>query len=89
MESTNQFIMVKMLLLFSKLTFFHLLGVMKVVGDGKVHANILKKNSTGSLETQVAGFTKLSSETENELYGAYLAVSESITSYVRYAMKNL
>ena len=87
MESTNQFIMVILLLLISKITFFHFLGVMKVVGDGKVHANILKKNSTGSLETQVAGFTKLSSETENELYGAYLAVSESITSYVRYAIQ--
>ena len=57
---------------------------MKVVGDGKVHANILKKNSDGKLETQVAGFTKLSSSQDNDLYGAYLAVSESITSYVRY-----
>ena len=66
---------------------FYLSGVMKVVGEGKVHANILKKNSTGNLETQVAGFTKLSSETKNELHGAYLAVSESITSYVRYNME--
>ena len=57
---------------------------MKVVGESKVHANILKKNLAGNLETQVAGFTKLSSDTKNELYGAYLAVSESITSYVRY-----
>ena len=65
----------------------YLSGVMKVVGEGKVHANILKKNSTGNLETQVAGFTKLSSETKNELHGAYLAVSESITSYVRYNME--
>ena len=56
---------------------------MKVVGESKVHANILKKNLAGNLETQVAGFTKLSSDTKNELYGAYLAVSESITSYVR------
>ena len=61
---------------------------MKVSGEGKVHANILKKNSTGNLETQVAGFTKLSSETKNELHGAYLAVSESITSYVRYIIEN-
>ena len=69
--------------------FFNFSGVMKVVGEGKVHANILKKNSTGNLETQVAGFTKLSSETENELHGAYLAVSESITSYVRYTKQIL
>ena len=61
---------------------------MKVVGDGKVHANILKKNSDGKLETQVAGFTKLSSSQDNDLYGAYLAVSESITSYVRYCHTN-
>ena len=83
MEFTNLFIMVERLFIFSFTNILHNIGVMKVVGEGKVHANILKKNITGNLETQVAGFTKLSSETENELYGAYLAVSESITSYVR------
>ena len=56
---------------------------MKVVGQGKVHANILKKDLSGQLDTQVAGFTKLTSTNQNDLYGAYVAVSESITSYVR------
>ena len=57
---------------------------MKVVGQGKVHANILRKDASGQLETQVAGFTKLTSSNQNDLYGAYVAVSESITAYVRY-----
>ena len=60
-----------------------LVGVMKVVGSGKVHANILRRSSTGKLETQVAGFTKLSSGNKNDLYGALLSVSESITAYIK------
>ena len=56
---------------------------MKVVGSGKVHANILRRSSSGKLETQVAGFTKLSSGNKNDLYGALLSVSESITAYIK------
>ena len=59
-------------------------GVMKVVGEGKVHANILKKSSNGKLETQVAGFVRYSSQISNDLYGALLASSQSITAYTRY-----
>ena len=59
------------------------LGVLKVSGEGKVHANILRRNLSGYLNTEVAGFAKLGSEIRNELHGALLSVSESITSYVR------
>merc|ERR1712029_1185586 len=57
-------------------------GVLKVSGEGKVHANILRRNSSGYLNTEVAGFAKLTSPVTDSLHGALLAVSESITSYV-------
>ena len=57
-------------------------GVLKVSGEGKVHANILRRNSSGYLNTEVAGFAKLTSRVTDSLHGALLAVSESITSYV-------
>ena len=62
---------------------FICLGVLKVSGEGKVHANILRRNLTGHLSTEVAGFAKLTSIIKNDLHGALLSVSESITSYVR------
>ena len=62
------------------------IGVMKVQGQSKVHANILKRNMKGKLKTQVAGFAKLtSSGLESAMFGAELAVSEAITSYSRIA----
>ena len=57
-------------------------GLMKVEGAGKVHANILKKTVEGKFKTQVAGFTKMSSQNHNDLYGALLASSECMTAYV-------
>ena len=56
---------------------------MKVSGEGKVHANILRRSLSGYLNTEVAGFAKLGTDIRNDLYGALLSVSESITSYVR------
>ena len=62
------------------------IGVMKVQGQSKVHANILKRNMKGKLKTQVAGFAKLTSGgLESAMFGAELAVSEAITSYSRLA----
>ena len=60
---------------------------MKVSGEGKVHANILRRNLSGYLTTEVAGFAKLASSISDDLYGALLSVSESITSYVRSEVK--
>ena len=59
-------------------------GVMKVQGQSKVHANILKRNMKGKLKTQVAGFAKLTGGgSESAMFGAQLAVSEVISSYTR------
>ena len=60
---------------------------MKVSGEGKVHANILRRNLSGYLTTEVAGVAKLASSISDDLYGALLSVSESITSYVRSEVK--
>ena len=62
---------------------------MKVQGQSKVHANILKRNMKGKLKTQVAGFAKLTSGgLKSDLFGAQLAVSETITSYSRSLQHN-
>merc|ERR1719154_42641 len=59
-------------------------GVMKVQGQSKVHANILKRNLAGKLKTQVAGFAKMTSgRAESDMFGTQLVVSEVISSYTR------
>ena len=60
---------------------------MKVQGQSKVHANILKRNKEGKLKTQVAGFAKLTSGgLESDMFGAQVSASEVISSYTRYSL---